>query len=186
MRKRETPKNSERHIYIYICKYKSFYIYIYIHIYMCICIYVYIYIYTYIYINIGIDIYIDVYQNTQTDTHTYIYTCIYIYCRDGGNTFTPERYRLELNSAHTFTGRQAPSDPHTVSGVFVKTKLVRQKATGFSPAPGAQRGTPCRPQQASPQRSRAQSPDKGRVFEPRASRLGRFTSPFSSSQRRLG
>jgi len=39
-------------------------------------------------------------------------------CRDGGNTFTPERYRLELNSAHTFTGRQAPSDPHTVSGVF--------------------------------------------------------------------
>jgi len=38
---------------------------------------------------------------------------------------------------------------------------VRQKATGFSPAPGAQRGTPCRPQQASPQRSRAQSPDKG-------------------------
>jgi len=48
-------------------------------------------------------------------------------CRDGGNTFTPERYRLELNSAHTFTGRQAPSDPHTVSGVFFfffeKTKL---------------------------------------------------------------
>jgi len=40
------------------------------------------------------------------------------FCRDGGNTFTPERYRLELNSAHTFTGRQAPSDPHTVSGVF--------------------------------------------------------------------
>jgi len=39
-------------------------------------------------------------------------------CRDGGNTFTPERYRLELNSAHTYTGRQAPSDPHTVSGVF--------------------------------------------------------------------
>jgi len=38
---------------------------------------------------------------------------------------------------------------------------VRQKATGFSPAPGAQRCTPCRPQQASPQRSRAQSPDKG-------------------------
>jgi len=38
---------------------------------------------------------------------------------------------------------------------------VRQKATGFSPAPGAQRGTPCRPQQAIPQRSRAQSPDKG-------------------------
>ena len=32
-------------------------------------------------------------------------------CRDGGNTFTPERYRLELNSAHTFTGRQAPQRP---------------------------------------------------------------------------
>jgi len=31
------------------------------------------------------------------------------YCRDGGNTFTPERYRLELNSAHTSTGRQAPN-----------------------------------------------------------------------------
>jgi len=38
---------------------------------------------------------------------------------------------------------------------------VRQKATGFSPAPGAQRRSPCRPQQASPQRHRAQSPDKG-------------------------
>jgi len=38
---------------------------------------------------------------------------------------------------------------------------VRQKATGFSPAPGAQRCTPCRPQQASPRRSRAQSPDNG-------------------------
>ena len=43
-------------------------------------------------------------------------------CRDGGNPFTPERYRLELNSAHTFTGRQAPSDPHTVSGVFFLRK----------------------------------------------------------------
>jgi len=43
-------------------------------------------------------------------------------CRDGGNTFTPERYRLELNSAHTFTGRQAPSDPPTVSGVFFLRK----------------------------------------------------------------
>ena len=43
-------------------------------------------------------------------------------CRDGGNTFTPERYKLELNSAHTFTGRQAPSDPHTVSGVFFLRK----------------------------------------------------------------
>jgi len=43
-------------------------------------------------------------------------------CRDGGNTFTPERYRLELNSAHTFKGRQAPSDPHTVSGVFFLRK----------------------------------------------------------------
>ena len=38
---------------------------------------------------------------------------------------------------------------------------MRQKATGFSPAPGAQRRTPCRPQQASSQRHRAQSPDKG-------------------------
>ena len=47
-------------------------------------------------------------------------------CRDGGNTFTPERYRLELNSAHTFTGRQAPSDPHTVSGVFFLTAEGRR------------------------------------------------------------
>jgi len=31
------------------------------------------------------------------------------FCRDGGNTFTPERYKLELNSEHTFTVRQAPS-----------------------------------------------------------------------------
>ena len=57
----------------------------------------------------------------------FMYLSLYIYiyvhaCRDGGNTFTPERYRLELNSAHTFTGRQAPSDPHTVSGVFFLRK----------------------------------------------------------------
>jgi len=38
---------------------------------------------------------------------------------------------------------------------------VRQKATGFSPAPGAQRCTPRRLQQASPQRHKAQSPDEG-------------------------
>jgi len=42
-----------------------------------------------------------------------------------------------------------------------KSRVRQKKATGFSPAPGAQRCTPCRPQQASPQRSRAQSPDKG-------------------------
>jgi len=30
---------------------------------------------------------------------------ISMFCRDGGNTFTPERYRLELNSAHTFSCR---------------------------------------------------------------------------------
>ena len=30
-------------------------------------------------------------------------------CRDGGNIFTPERYRLELNSAHTFTWSQGPT-----------------------------------------------------------------------------
>jgi len=30
-------------------------------------------------------------------------------CRDGGNTFTPECYRLELKSAHTFTWRQGPT-----------------------------------------------------------------------------
>jgi len=47
----------------------------------------------------------------------------WVFCRDGGNTFTPERYRLELNSAHTFTGRQAPSDPHTVSGVFAAAAI---------------------------------------------------------------
>ena len=56
--------------------------------------------------------------------YLYPYLSIYlsIYCRDGGNTFTPKRYRLELNSAHTFTGRQAPSDPHTISGVFFLRK----------------------------------------------------------------
>ena len=43
----------------------------------------------------------------------------YYSCRDGGNTFTPERYRLELNSATRINPeRQAPSDPHAVSGVF--------------------------------------------------------------------
>jgi len=33
------------------------------------------------------------------------------FCRDGGNTFTPERYRyrLELNSAHNFTGSRFPT-----------------------------------------------------------------------------
>jgi len=30
-------------------------------------------------------------------------------CRDGGNTFTPERYRLGLNSAHTSTRRKSPT-----------------------------------------------------------------------------
>jgi len=34
---------------------------------------------------------------------------VFIVCGDGGNTFTPERYRLELNSAHTFTWRQGPT-----------------------------------------------------------------------------
>jgi len=50
---------------------------------------------------------------------------------------------------------------------------VRQKATGFSPAPGAQRCTPCRPQQASPQRSRAKSPDKGIFTENPRERVSR-------------
>jgi len=46
-------------------------------------------------------------------------------CRDGGNTFTPERYRLEQNSAHTFTGRQAPQRPTHSFWSFLseKTKL---------------------------------------------------------------
>jgi len=34
---------------------------------------------------------------------------VFIVCGDGGNTFTPERYRLELNSARTFTWRQGPT-----------------------------------------------------------------------------
>jgi len=33
------------------------------------------------------------------------------YCRDGGNTFTPKRYRLEPNSAHTFTRSQGLPQP---------------------------------------------------------------------------
>ena len=36
-------------------------------------------------------------------------------CRDGGNTFTPERYRLELNSAHTVTGRQGSTTHNSPS-----------------------------------------------------------------------
>jgi len=78
-----------------------------------------------------VDKLLDAWRNAPVHTvvpkvsiSTYLLICIciylhtYTYCCDGGNTFTPERYRLELNSAHTFTGRQAPSDPHTVSGVF--------------------------------------------------------------------
>ena len=76
-----------------------------------------------------------------TPTHFYpsiyqsIYQSIYIYtCRDGGNTFTPERYRLELNSAHTFTWSQGPTT-HTQfvwSFFFEKAKLrARQKRPTF-------------------------------------------------------
>jgi len=43
-------------------------------------------------------------------------------CRDGGNTFTPERYRLELNSAHTFHKQTGSHDPHTVFGVVCLRK----------------------------------------------------------------
>ena len=53
---------------------------------------------------------------------------------------------------------------------------MRQKTTGFSPAPGAQRCTPCRPQQASPQRCKAQSPDKG-IFAERAHNTLQATEP---------
>jgi len=68
---------------------------------------------------------LPVFQHFRASCGGTRYICIYMSCRDGGNTFTPERYRLELNSAHTFTGRKAHSDPHTVSGVFFfeKTKL---------------------------------------------------------------
>jgi len=52
-----------------------------------------------------------------------------ISCRDGGNTFTPERYRLELNSANTW----APRPTHSCwSFLFEKTKLrARQKLPAF-------------------------------------------------------
>ena len=80
--------------------------YVYIHIYMHI--YIYIYIYKHIYIE----------RERYRCLHMHVFNLCVCVCRDGGNTFTPERYRLELNSAHTFTGRQAPSDPRTVSGVF--------------------------------------------------------------------
>jgi len=55
-------------------------------------------------------------------------------CRDDGNTFTPEHYRLELNSAHTFTGRQGPTvHAHSFwSFRFEKTTLrARQKLPAF-------------------------------------------------------
>jgi len=53
--------------------------------------------------------------------HTYIQYILYT-CRDGGNTFTPERYRLELNSAHTFQGDRAPRPTHSFwSFIFEKT-----------------------------------------------------------------
>jgi len=59
------------------------------------------------------------------------------------------------------TGPQRPTHSFW-SFLFETTKLERgKKATGFSPAPGAQRRSPCRPQQASRQRHMAQSPDKG-------------------------
>jgi len=38
--------------------------------------------------------------------------------RDGGNTFTPKHYRLELNSAHPVSGSQHSREPHTQFGVF--------------------------------------------------------------------
>jgi len=42
-------------------------------------------------------------------------------CRVGGDTFTPERYRLELYSVHTFT-RSRALDPHTQTWVFFQRK----------------------------------------------------------------
>ena len=87
---------------------------------MCVCVCVYVYVY--------VDIYIYKYVRLQPWRGREGAPCSFRSgaflgsCRDGGNTFTPERYRLELKSAHTFTGRQAPSDPHTVSGVFFLRK----------------------------------------------------------------
>ena len=52
------------------------------------------------------------------------------YCRVGGDTFTPERYRLELYSVHTFTRSRAldpfpkENDPHTVSSMAFYKKTT--------------------------------------------------------------
>ena len=56
-------------------------------------------------------------------------------CRDGGNTFTPERYRLELNSAHTFTGRRPPAT-HTQ---FLEFSFLWECARGVVRPPPRER-----------------------------------------------
>jgi len=72
--------------------------------------------------------------------------------------------RAELSThIHRETVPQRPT--HNFWSSFWENKTrARQKATGFSPAPGPQRRSPCRPQQASPQRRRAQSPNKGIIY----------------------
>jgi len=114
-------------------------------------------------------------QGTFKDRYFYRYVRLFIdvsgspltpskiTCCDGGNTFTPERYRLELNSAHTFTGRQAPSDPHTVSGVFFLRKQNWSAEKNHRLFAGASRTTlyAMPPAAGQPAASRAQSPDKG-------------------------
>jgi len=62
-------------------------------------------------------------------------------CRDGGNTFTPERYRLELNSAHTFTF-QGPTT-HTPFFCFEKTKLHAWERGRESRSPSQSRRREC-------------------------------------------
>ena len=50
-----------------------------------------------------------------------MYSCVCVCsdssCRVGGDTFTPEHYRLELYSVHTFT-RSRALDPHTQTWGF--------------------------------------------------------------------
>ena len=157
-----------------VTKQKSLAVYIYIYIYICIhtCICVYIYIHrTYVYM------YGQIYKlilralaedpadflDVAKPCYIYIHTYIHVLSRRWEHPHARAlQIRAELSThIHRETGPPATHTQFLEFSFWEDKTRVRQKATGFSPAPGALYCTPCRPQQASPQRSRAQSPDKG-------------------------
>ena len=83
--------------------------YIYIYIYVCICIYIYTHNAPAARIR-PVSAAADAFLTGAPSPR--LFDASTASCRVGGDTFTPERYRLELYSVHTFT-RSRALDPHT-------------------------------------------------------------------------